>query len=105
MTTNSANNDYHADHSIDLNLTRDELVSMSLALREYLGSRGIGMVHNRLTTQPVDGFHPNSHLGRLVALSARVDCALHGSHNWNKDRILTFSPDGRLIETDRKVAP
>jgi hypothetical protein len=71
------------DYEIDLTLTEQELVSLELALRDCLAKHGVAMVHEQVIQQQHE-FHPNSHIGTLVKLAARVDAALHGRKNWNR---------------------
>lgn len=72
--------------SIDLNLTEQDQISLSLVLREALDRHGVSMIHSEIVRQPADGFHPDSHLGKLVDLHRRVDAALHGRKAWNRNR-------------------
>lgn len=88
---NTASNEYRVigrdargthTFSADLELTQEEQVSLSLALKEALAAQGIRMCHEEIVSQTKD-FHPASHTGKLVELYRRVDAMLHGRHTWN----------------------
>jgi hypothetical protein len=72
--------------SIDLNLNENEQTSLILVLRDALDKHGVSMLHQEVVRQPMGGYHPESHIGTLIDLYRRVDVALHGSKNWNRDR-------------------
>lgn len=78
-------NDYQGDNSIYLQLDRDSLVTLKIALEDKLKSFGIEMCHEQMTAAPQDEYPPTSHIGELVALYRRVDAALHGRKTWNSD--------------------
>lgn len=93
---------YKQNNHIDLDLSQNDLVSLSIVLTDALAKHNIGMIHETLTRESRTDFHPTSHIGRLVALMRRVDRARHGRKTWN-DRRHTYGADRKLIDAPEDV--
>jgi hypothetical protein len=78
------NNEYNADHSIDLNLTEEDTCSLSVVLKDFLSEHGIEMQHEEILKGRIPP--ATSHLGVLIRLYQRIDSARFGRKTWNHPR-------------------
>lgn len=82
--------EYRSDKSVDLNLTENEAISLSLALKDALSTLlHVAEPASWSVQEIVAGagiFDPTSHIGTLVTLLRRIDHVRHGRKLWNQGR-------------------